>query len=96
MVYVKLLSENCFNYDTICQIYIFIISIDYNELNVYYYNKHIFTFQNDLDVYQITALRVLEHLEEMEKYEECHELQKKINECKIIKLKNQIKNEKPI
>jgi hypothetical protein len=90
MQYIKILSEKSYNDEELIKIFKFMISIDNYELNEYVKNKNIFTYSNDLDVYYDTAQTLLKILEEIERYEDCHELMKKINQCRLIKLKKQI------
>lgn len=93
MQYIKILTEKSYNDDELNRIFNFMISIDYEELNEYLNNKNIFTYSNDLEVYYDTAQTLLKILEDLERYEDCHELMKKINQCRIIKLKKQFEDE---
>jgi hypothetical protein len=91
--YVKILTENAYNDDDLIKIYQFLLSIDFDELKEYFNYKNVFSYPNDLEVYYDVVLMLIKIFQEVEKYEECHELMKKINQCKIIILKNQFKDE---
>lgn len=88
----RILSDQTFVDQDLDLIYEFLISVDNLELNEYYITTTIFSYKNDLELYTESVKTVLNLFEEKEKYEECFELKKKLDESKTIIQKHKMKN----
>ena len=84
---IKILTDENITDKELDRVYEFLISIDNNELNVYYSGFTIISYSNDLELYMETISKVIKLYEVKEKYEQCHELKMKYDESEKI-LKN--------
>lgn len=80
----RVLSDNVYDDRDLASIYDFLLSIDNKELNEYFKTKTLFSYTNDLELFLEVSKNVLKIYEEKEKYEECIDIKKKMDECNLI------------
>lgn len=80
----RILSDNIYDERDLMTIYDFLLSIDNKELIDYFRTKTLFSYKNDLELYLEVCKNMLILFEEKEKYEHCHEIKKKMDECNLI------------
>jgi len=83
----KILSDVNYTDQDLDKIYTFLISIDNEELFVYYNSNTVISYSNDLELYIESVIKLIKILEGKERYEQCHELNKKQDESIMINKK---------
>jgi hypothetical protein len=86
---VKVINEKKYINQDLYLIYDFLISVEKKELIKYLKSNTVLSYKNDLELYMETIIRLIKIFEDLEYYEECIELKRKIDEC------NTILNEEP-
>ena len=86
----KVLVERNYEYDELKMIYEFLIALDNMDLEDYYSNNKVETYNNDLELFIDTVNSLIKILEETEEYEKCHLLMNKRADAINIIEKNNI------
>lgn len=81
----RILSDKIYTEKDLTMIYNFVVSIDNLDLIEYFNSKTIFSYNNDLELFQDVCKTLLSIFEKSENYEYCHEIQLKLNESELIK-----------
>jgi hypothetical protein len=79
---VKVITEKKYHLQDLYLIYDFLISVKKDELIKYLKSSTVLSYENDLELYVETIDHLIKIFEDLENYEECIELKKKVDECK--------------
>ena len=77
---VKVINEKKYINQDLYLIYDFLISVEKKELIKYLKSNTVLSYSNDLELYMETVNHLIKIFEDLENYEECIELKRKIDE----------------